>query len=451
VIGTFTGTITFGATTLTSAGGADFFVAKLSAQGAWVWAASAGGPTGDYAYGVATTSDGGAVITGSYWGSATFGATTLTSAGTTDGFAAKVSSSGSWVWVKTLGAVGVSGGPASGTLYDLAVMPSGDIMVTGGFQGRVTLGPDVLTSTQSYGILAAKMNSSGTWLRGVVAAGWSLNTGYSISLTGDGGAMVVGEVVGTTTFATTSGSVSHVAADYDPFVAKVNSSMSWEWAAFGDGAGMDYAHAVAATPDGGAIVVGSYNGAQNGPVGGTVTFGSTGTLTSLGTHEIFVAKVSSTGTWTWAVTAGNTGFDMANSVVAMSDGGAIVGGYFTTSAVFGSTTLSTSNTWSDAFVARINSSGTWTWATKSGTVGGETIAKLVPTSDGKILMTGTFNNPGTFGPASLTTAGYEDVVVAKMTTAGAWVTQPGFPAAVVLTLTDSSGSIPVAVNLTLSG
>lgn len=49
VAGYFSGTFTLGTTTLTSAGRPDIFVAKLSPDGQWIQAMSAGGPGQDYA------------------------------------------------------------------------------------------------------------------------------------------------------------------------------------------------------------------------------------------------------------------------------------------------------------------------------------------------------------------------------------------------------------------
>ena len=100
VTGYFLGsTASFGATTLTSAaGGSDVFVASLNGDGSVAWAKAFGGSNGgrsDRGYAVAVRSDGTAVVTGNFYGTASFGATTLTAAGDWDVFVASLGADGS--------------------------------------------------------------------------------------------------------------------------------------------------------------------------------------------------------------------------------------------------------------------------------------------------------------------------------------------------------------------
>ncbi|GAB3582069.1 hypothetical protein GCM10027345_25690 [Hymenobacter daeguensis] len=101
VTGLFTGTLTLGPTTLVSAGGNDVFVAKWSeASNGFLWAQRAGGTGDDQPYALAL--NGASVyVTGSFNGTAAFGSTTLTSAGAADVFVAKLTDAGSssrFVW-----------------------------------------------------------------------------------------------------------------------------------------------------------------------------------------------------------------------------------------------------------------------------------------------------------------------------------------------------------------
>jgi hypothetical protein len=83
--GSFTFSVPFGATTITSAGSTDGFVAKLDPAAtpafAPTWAVRIGGTTGDQVNGVAVTSFGEVLATGLFIGTTT-GAATLTGAGT---------------------------------------------------------------------------------------------------------------------------------------------------------------------------------------------------------------------------------------------------------------------------------------------------------------------------------------------------------------------------------
>ncbi len=91
VTGNFGGTATFGDTTLTSVGLADIFIAKYNGDGSFLWAAQAGGGSSDNGLGIATDGSGNILVTGFFGGVATFGNTTLISAGDQDIFIAKLS------------------------------------------------------------------------------------------------------------------------------------------------------------------------------------------------------------------------------------------------------------------------------------------------------------------------------------------------------------------------
>ena len=96
------GTATFGEgerneTTLTSSGQGDIFIAKYDPNGQLVWATQAGGADVQYGQGIATDRDGRAIVTGLFFGTATFGEgepneIKLTSAGSSDIFVARYGS-----------------------------------------------------------------------------------------------------------------------------------------------------------------------------------------------------------------------------------------------------------------------------------------------------------------------------------------------------------------------
>jgi hypothetical protein len=61
----------------------------MNADGTWAWATRAGGTGYDYGQGISALPDGSSVVTGFFEGTATFGSTTLTSAGSYDVFTAR--------------------------------------------------------------------------------------------------------------------------------------------------------------------------------------------------------------------------------------------------------------------------------------------------------------------------------------------------------------------------
>jgi hypothetical protein len=76
--------------TLTSRGATDIYVAGIDGSGKLHWLTQAGGPGSDSAYTIAMDADGNAFASGSFSGTTSFGATTLTSAGGGDVYVAKL-------------------------------------------------------------------------------------------------------------------------------------------------------------------------------------------------------------------------------------------------------------------------------------------------------------------------------------------------------------------------
>lgn len=98
VAGEFTGSATFGALSpVTSVGGRDVFAARVRPDGTWDWVASGGGAADEDLTGIVARSDGSAVVVGGLRnGSAVFGTEPLSTTNLYDVFAATITSTGIW-------------------------------------------------------------------------------------------------------------------------------------------------------------------------------------------------------------------------------------------------------------------------------------------------------------------------------------------------------------------
>jgi hypothetical protein len=90
VTGSFNGTASFGSMMLTAKGGSDAYIARIDASGKWRQVATAGGVGDDAGYGVATLSDGSAIVCGGFRNTAAFGQSLLQSSWLRDAFVWKV-------------------------------------------------------------------------------------------------------------------------------------------------------------------------------------------------------------------------------------------------------------------------------------------------------------------------------------------------------------------------
>ena len=217
VTGGFEGTATFGSYSLTSSGVVDIFVAKMDANGNWLWATKAGGTS--YAVGKAIAIDeiGNSYITGYFYETATFGSYSLTSSGEQDIFVAKMGATGNWLWATKAGGNSHDGG------YGITTDDAGNSYVTGWFRDTATFGSQSLTSSGDIDIFVAKINEFGNWKWANQAGGISEDVGYGIKIDGAGNSYVTGLFCYTATFGSYSLTSS---GNWDIFVAKLNSGVS---------------------------------------------------------------------------------------------------------------------------------------------------------------------------------------------------------------------------------
>ena len=401
ITGTFFSTAFFGATTLTSAGDIDAFVARVDPNGTWAWATRAGGAGSTRMLDVSTLADGSAIVTGFYSGTASFGATTLTSAGNLDVFVARVDPDGSWEWATS------AGGTSDARAYGVSTLGNGSAIITGGFSGTATFGATTLASAGSADVFVARVDPDGSWSWATSAGGTGLDEATSISTRADGSAIITGNFEGTATVGDTNLTSAGLS---DVFVARVDPDGSWEWATRAGGTSFDRAFGISTLTDGGAIVTGRFEG--------SATFGDTN-LTSAGGIDVFVARVDPDGTWAWATSAGGADTDQPSDVSTLADGSAIITGYFQGSATFGTSDLTSAGN-NDVFVARVDPDGTWAWATRAGGTSNDVGRSVSPLADGGALITGDFEGTASFGANDLTSAGSLDVFVARIGADGAW-------------------------------
>jgi Ca2+-binding RTX toxin-like protein len=102
-IGSYTNALATPSGDLLSLGASDIFVSKLDSQGNTLWLTSAGGLGDDAGYSIASLTDGSIAISGKFQGSASFGNTTLVSNGSDDIFVAKLDANGNFVWARQAG------------------------------------------------------------------------------------------------------------------------------------------------------------------------------------------------------------------------------------------------------------------------------------------------------------------------------------------------------------
>lgn len=171
---------------------------------------------------------------------------------------------------------------------------------------------------------------------------------------GAGGYVVAGDFSGTLTL----GSFTLTNTGDDIFVARLNAAGTCTQAVQAGGAGTRSMRKLTLDLNGGVAVAGTFSSA-------TAAFGPV-TLTNLsttGTEDIFVGRLSAAGTWTQAVSAGGPGIDTVTGLGVNSFTGTatVVGSFVGGTSTFGTRTL-TGSVSNALYAARLNAAGTWTQA-----------------------------------------------------------------------------------------
>ena len=300
---------------------------------------------------------------------------------------------------------------------------SGNVFVTGVFSGSLAFGNTRLVSQGGTDVFVAKWNpTTNTWAWAVSGGGPGAEQATGIAVSG-ANVYITGSFAGSAYLA---GTTLTSAGSDDIFVAKYvdnGTSAANGWARRDGGPGTDVGTELA-TSGSNVYVTGSFSG--SGTLAGT-------TLSSAGGTDVFVAKYVDNGPSAgngWAVRGGGSGADSGNGI-ALNGSSVYVTGSFSSSGTLAGTTLASAGG-TDLFVAKYVDSGTSAgngWAVRGGGPGTDVGTAIALSTDG-VYVTGSFAGSATLAGTTLTSAGSDDVFVAKYvdqgTAAGnAWATSGG--------------------------
>jgi len=394
VTGYFAGTAIFGSTSLTSSGGEDSYIAKLDANANFLWAKQAGGTSGDNGLSIAVDGSGNSYVTGYFQDTATFGSTSLTSSGGFEIFITKLDSNGNFLWAIK------AGGTGNDYSRSIAVDGSGNSYVTGYFMDTATFGSTSLTSSSLYDLYITKLGTNGNFLWAKKAGGTGFDAGNGIGVDNSGNVYVAGSFDGTATFGSTSLS-SYGSSDL--YVTKLDTNGNFLWAKKAGGAGSDSGYGIAVDGSGKSSVTGYYTG--------TATFGGL-PLTGSGGIEMFVTRLDANGYFLWAKGSVSTNSVIGNGIAVDGAGNSFATGYFSGTAAYGSTSLTSSGNY-ETFITKLDAYGNFLGANQAGGAGEDSGYGIAVDGGGSSYVTGYFQGTATFDGISILSSGSNDLFVSK--------------------------------------
>ncbi|AEA45202.1 SBBP repeat-containing protein [Fluviicola taffensis] len=389
-VGLFVGTVDFdpgiGVFNLTSVGENDVFICKLDAAGNFVWAKQYGDSAFIDKSSLEIDLVGNLYITSSFLGTVDFdpgvGSFPLTSQGMDrDAFVQKLDANGNFIWARQIGGPFVPTYATPSHSNAMAVDASGNIFLTGYFDGTIDFDPhpvSVFDMTSQYNasdIFVCKLDTDGNfgWAKQFTGTQMRGGVGYGIAIDGSGNVYSTGTIGGTvdfdpspsTFYLTTSASLQT-----EIYLSKLDPLGNFVWAkAMGPGEGSAIVldgnyniYSSAWVPSGYVPVINKHDSAgnllwakQHGGLNGKsialdnmgnvyttgLCFGTNDFDPGLGVFNLtggdsdsFISKLDSLGNFVWAGLLTGTNQVWTNSIAVDMNNNIYTAGYFNETADF---------------------------------------------------------------------------------------------------------------------
>ncbi len=392
IAGTFRDTATFDTgVTSTAAGGGDGFIAVYDSAGQLSWRRPMGGAADDVARAIAMRGDG-AVVTGGYFESSTidFGNGSRSASGNRDLFTAVYGATGNPAWDVT-----AANGARDETFaveWGTWVLFMGDFEDGGGDTDAFAYRRDE-SNGSGIGVIEHTQNGAGDHHRAVAFN--PVSDRY----------VGVGYFTGTGSYESGGGAPTYTAAGED--------AIAWHclvgpncitWGLRIGGPGNERATAVASMPANNWLIAGTFDGA-------TASAGGT-TLTNAGGTDLFVSRVSATGSFAWTKRFGGTGSETVTGVGIDDAGHVWVTGTYSGAFAAGSPLAPLTPRGLGSYLLELDTDGNPVAAREIGGEGVEVNA-LAVTPSGAIYLAGAFSNTTDLGKGPITSVGARDAFLLR--------------------------------------
>ncbi len=301
-----------------------------------------------------------------------------------DLFVAKVSSGGVWTWAKAFRSTDRK------YIDHMSTDASGNLYIVGRFTKQLALGTTTLVDSSISSFVAKLSNTDGSVLWAKKLS--SNATGEQVHIDPKGNFYVVGSFSGTLNIDGLLASAGQ-GAKYNGFAVKFNDSGTVQWLFSAAGSNTIRIDGIASNSNEDVYLTGVFSG---GLIYGT---SSSDLAISKGGSDVFVAKLDKTRAVQWFKTMGGSGDDGGVKVALDSSGNPLVAGYFSSTATFGSSSV-TSKGGKDLFVSLLDNKGVVQWVQPGGSPDDDLPTALRMLGN-DFFLTGTTKGDMTFGSIKL--------------------------------------------------
>jgi len=323
---------------------------------------------------------------------------------------------------------------SSGDSNDVTTDAFGNVYICGSFGGTLDFDPDpqaenLVSSETSTNIFLAKYDSNGNFVWVKYFTGTYINQALTIK-TDAAGNCYFGAVFQETINYNYNGIDQTIegAGQNDFFIAKIAPNGTYNWIKTFGGEGSEYCKAIDVSTTGEIIITGNYNTTLDFNPGEEVF-----NLTSQGSDDIFLLRLTTDGEFIWAKSFGGQDIDDGDAVSFDHLGYIYFTGRFRSTARFNSGTNHEliSNGTTDVCVAKLDSLGQIIWINAFGGDSYDDSNSIIADVNGDVYVCGTFSTSLTFNTvnpvSTITSLGSIDAYIIKYNQDGTfnWVKRYG--------------------------
>jgi len=374
----------------------------FAASQSWQWASKIGGSENKSGAPFYVDNNNDFYVAGSFNLQGYFQTDTLISNGYSDCFLTKYNSSGNELWIKQFG--GNNPLNTNEILFAKADNSGNFLFAVGSFYDTLTIDSHSVISVGNSDIFIAKfdLNGSCQWLKR--AGGIASDIGGVFSFDSNNNIFITGEVNDTAQFNSYIVPPGNFFAKYDQ-----NANCLW---ALNKYSGLNVYDVK---------LVGNMFFLSGTTINNLITLDNI-TASFNKSLDAFIAQVDTGGSAMWIKRYGTYSNTYGISFDVDNQNNIYFTGYFEDSASFGNVTIyHNPPTWSDFFIAKLNSIGNAIWVEQSNSSGGNigtTAVALKSDGDGNVYITGTFSGNANFGNFNITSSTNADMFVARYNTNG---------------------------------